>query len=447
MILLWVLGSASADRAAASLPDPAAAPPWGSSVPPVYDVLFTHIEDNTPSGPLGSPQSRQNYLVHRNALLAMGTLAQSYEVPWSLQPDWKILRAALLYEDSAMTANTGGKNFLRFLREDLGVVIDPHSHENGGYNYTDVAHLLDSLGVGGTTVIGGHIWDPALPQFQEWDRYRVPVAGLQFPWAEWRGDVLMGSGTPGHVNDPLVSGVWRPRDRDHYFEDEETGNIVAVGQWRGLLSGASELHQLYVDGTVPQALMLTCSEHINPSKLIAPGGLAALEDTLIAPLAALRAEGIVELTDFTSLIDTWRTNFGSVGFVYDPETVTGVELASGEDVGDPRDPRRARGADPLPHAWLEACGPNPTSGRVEMRYQVRVGAAFRITILDAAGREVVRVRERVEAPGSHTVDWEAGDLPSGAYYVAIAEVAPGLTGARMSHGQPRAGAIKILLLR
>ena len=111
----------------------------------------------------------------------MANLALTYGVPWSLQPDWKILQAALLYEDSALMQTTNDKNFLRYLKEDLGVVIDPHSHEGGGYNYTDVAHLLDSLGVGSTTVIGGHVWDPSLPQFQEWDRFRVPVPGEHYP--------------------------------------------------------------------------------------------------------------------------------------------------------------------------------------------------------------------------------------------------------------------------
>lgn len=48
-----------------------------------------------------------------------------------------------------MTATTGGRNFLVVLRDDYGVAIDPHSHENGGYNYADVAWLLDDLGVGG----------------------------------------------------------------------------------------------------------------------------------------------------------------------------------------------------------------------------------------------------------------------------------------------------------
>lgn len=95
----------------------------------------------------------------------MAVLARRYNMKWSLQPDWKILRAALLYEDATTMALTGGKNFLRFLRDSQHVAIDPHSHEAGGYNYTDVAFQLDSLGVGGSTVIGGHVWDPTLPQF------------------------------------------------------------------------------------------------------------------------------------------------------------------------------------------------------------------------------------------------------------------------------------------
>ena len=186
-----------------------------AQVPPIQVVLFTHIEDNTPGGTLGSSQNRQSYLMWRSKLINVANLMRNSSLPWSLQLDWKILQCALLYEDTALMQTTNGKNLFRHLKEDVGTVIDAHSHENGGYNYTDVAHLIDSLGVEPTTVIGGHIWDPALPQFQEWDRYRVPVPGERYPWAVWRGDILMGSGTPNHVNDPVVSGAWRPQDRDH----------------------------------------------------------------------------------------------------------------------------------------------------------------------------------------------------------------------------------------
>jgi len=184
-------------------------------VPPIYVVIFTHIEDNTPTGVLGTTEARQNYILWRNRLITLGNLFFQYKAKWVLEPDWKFLLAALNYEDSTLTSNTNKKNLFRYLKEDLNVAIDPHSHEKQGFNYTDVAHLLDSLGVGGSTVIGGHVWDPNLPEFAEWDRFRVPVAGSKFPWAVWRGDILMGSATPNHINDPHISGVWRPKDRYH----------------------------------------------------------------------------------------------------------------------------------------------------------------------------------------------------------------------------------------
>lgn len=292
------------------------APTAPIEVPPVYVVLFTHIEDNTPAGALETAASRTAYLNLRARLLEMGALARRLGVRWSLQPDWKFLEAARLYEDIAATASTGSLNVLRYLRDVEGVAIDPHSHENGGYNYTDVAYLLEQLGVGGSTVIGGHIWDPSLPQFQEWDRFRVPVPGRMYPQALWRGDILMGSGTPNHVNDPVVSGVWRPRDRYDYWTDDPAGNIVCVGAYKGDLAGVSELAELYRSGRVASTCMLTTSYHIKPGDIMTAAGLDQVERAVLAPLAALRSSGQVELTDFTSLVVTWRQRFGAQPCVF-----------------------------------------------------------------------------------------------------------------------------------
>ena len=295
-------------------------PPSGS--PPVQVVLFTHIEDNTPGGVLGSTASRTSYLAQRTTLLQMAALAGRYRMRWSLQPDWKMLLAALQYEDAAMRASTGGLNVLRYLRDSLGVAIDPHSHEASGYNYTDVAHLLDSLGVGGTTVIGGHVWDPALPQFAEWDRFRVPVRGSQYPAALWRGDILMGSGTPNHVNDPIVSGVWRPRNRNDYFTDDPVGNIACVGAYKGDVAGIAELVALYANRQAPATCMLTASIHVSPSEINTPAGLLAIENTIIKPVAALRDGGQVVVTDFTALVGTWKVGFGGRACTYRLGVVT-----------------------------------------------------------------------------------------------------------------------------
>lgn len=287
---------------------------------PVYVVLFTHIEDNTPAGALGSAQNRAAYLSLRTRLLEMATMAQLHGVRWSLEPDWKVLLAAQQYEDTALMSTTGGMNVLRYLQEVLGVAIDPHSHEGGGYNYTDVAHLLATLGVGGSTVIGGHIWDPGLPQFQEWDRFRAPVRGERYPAATWRGDILMGSGTPNHVNDPIISGVWRPQNRNAYFVDDPSGNIACVGAFRRDLPGITELSDLYRTGRVGPECMLTASYGIRPADIMAPGGLKAIEDNVIRPLADLREDGYIVLTDFTALIATWKQEFAGRACMYVPST-------------------------------------------------------------------------------------------------------------------------------
>jgi len=310
--LVWLLLAVATAGGCRRDPSPDAA----ETEPLVYVVLFTHIEDNTPAGALGTPVCRANYLNLRQRLIEMASLAKSLGMRWSFEPDWKFLEAARLYEDGEVMASTDGTNLLRHLRDSLGATIDPHSHENGGYNYTDVAFLLELLGVGGSTVIGGHIWDPALPQFQGWDRFRVPVYGLQYPAALWRGDILMGSGTPNHVNDPLVSGVWRPRDRDHYWEDDLNGNIACVGAWRGDIAGISELAGLYRSGQVDATCMLTASYHLTPTAITAPNGLAAIENDVLRPLASLRDNGQVVLTDFTTLVNTWKGQFNGLACIH-----------------------------------------------------------------------------------------------------------------------------------
>lgn len=298
--------------------DSGPAGPADTPDPQVHVVLFTHIEDTTPAGILGSAQSRTSYLGLRAKLIEMAQRCATHDIPWVLQPDWKMLEAARLYEDATTTATTGGKNFLRYLHEDLGVAIDPHSHENGGYNYTDVAHLLEVLGVGGSTVIGGHIWDPSLPQFAEWDRFRSPVSGLKYPQATWRGDVLIGAGTPNHVNDPLVSGAWRPQDRDNYFVDDPAGNVISLGAWHNDVAGIEELVEAYAEGTVSTDVMLTASWNINPSSLMAVNGLDQIESTVLAPIAQLRDDGKVVVTDFTTLVASWQSEYGARAFLYQP---------------------------------------------------------------------------------------------------------------------------------
>lgn len=380
--------------------------------PPVYVVLFTHIEDNCPAGTLGSEESRQNYFIWRQTLIATAELFRKNELQWVFEPDWTFLLAGLEYETDSVTTSTNGKNLFRHLKEDLGVAIDPHSHENGGYSYTDVAHLLDSLGVGGSTVMGGHIWDPTLPQFQDWDRFRVPVRGSVYPRAVWRGDILMGHGTPNHVNDPHVSGVWRPKDRDHFFEHDPAGNIVAVGQCKesrddtygSVIRYLNELTGLYASGTVPAGTMLTLTTHLSPGELNAPHSFRMIEDSILVPLARLQTQGKAKVTDFTTLVMDWENDFGSDSFIYDPDGSTPVE----------------RAGEPLPENYsLLQNHPNPFNPSTCIVFRLPVSDRVTVRVYDMMGREAAVLADRFMASGSHRLEWNASGFESGVYFCRI----------------------------
>ncbi|MBM4177105.1 MAG: T9SS type A sorting domain-containing protein [Ignavibacteria bacterium] len=371
----------------------------------VYVVLFTHIEDNLPIGVLGTTEARISYLSVRSKLIDMANLASSYSVRWSYQPDWKILLAAFIYEDSSVIATTNGKNILRYLKEDKGVIIDPHSHEKLGYNYTDVAWLLDSLGVGGSTVIGGHVWDPSLPQFQNWDRYRVPVRGTKYPWAIWRGNILMGSGTPNHTNDPQISGVWRPKDRYNYFKDDTLGNIYCIGQYKSDIASISELIALYDSGKVSNNKMLTSSYHIKPNVLTAINGITIIENTVIKPLVAMRDANKINITDFTTLINDWKTIYNSKPYIYDPNSPTKVDLA------EEHNPKEFE---------LYQSYPNPFNSQVNIGFNITRPGRVNISIFNLLGEKVaILIDKTLENVGYQKLQWNANNIPSGIYYVIM----------------------------
>ncbi|MDT8323987.1 MAG: T9SS type A sorting domain-containing protein [Bacteroidota bacterium] len=369
--------------------------------PPVGVVLFTHIEDNTPMAALDTPEARVQYERVRDGVIAFAKKVAEYGLSWSLQPDWKFLLAALRFETDLLSPATNGKALLTWLREDMGMSIDAHSHEKQGYNYTDVAHLLDSLGVGGSTVIGGHVWDPALPQFQEWDRFRVPVQGSMYPWASWRGDILLGSGTPNHVNDPVVSGIWRPLDRWHYFDDDPQANMTCVGQYTGDMEGVRELVRLRRGGAVRADSILTASLHITPSQLLLPAERRVVEDSILIPLARMRNLGDILVTDFTSLVEEWYKSYDGAASVFRPGISTDVTSK----------------AHAMPRTTELIVYPNPVRDALSATFVTAPGTTAWLGLYDVLGRLLQTIP--VAAAHAQTVSVSVADRAPGLYFLRL----------------------------
>jgi hypothetical protein len=151
--------------------------------------------------------------------------------------------------------------------------------------------------------------------------------------------------------------------------------------------------------------MLTSSYHVKPATILRPDGPSAIHDSVITPMLAMQAEGIAALTDFTSMIRAWQEEFGSRGYLYDPENPAG--------------------AGPGGSAWPPAiasvrCSPNPFTTRTIVEYDVAQARSVRLSVFDVRGREVVVLADGVKAPGSHALGWDAAGLMSGTYFLRLA---------------------------
>jgi hypothetical protein len=68
---------------------------------------------------------------------------------------------------------------------------------------------------------------------------------------------------------------------------------------------------------------------------------------------------------------------------------------------------------------LSAPYPNPFNPATVISYEVPVRGRVKVNIYNILGQEVATIAEGVVSPGSYSVVWEAGELPSGIYFVQM----------------------------
>jgi len=86
-------------------------------------------------------------------------------------------------------------------------------------------------------------------------------------------------------------------------------------------------------------------------------------------------------------------------------------------------PTAVSGATPVSPEPLQA-GPNPFTGRIEVRYVVAGAQPIRLAIHDAGGREVRVLAHNSQTPGAHTLVWDGRDhngrdVARGVYWVRL----------------------------
>lgn len=302
-----------------------------SQGPQVYFSIAVHSEEprigsaTVPATPNFSTVSKATYVQWRDAILAFAQLCATRNLPWSFQSDWNFLEGVRRFEtptgaayDATLMANTAGKNVVRYLNENLGVTLDPHSHENSGYNYADVAWLLTQLGVTPTGVVGGHVYTGT--GYQEWPKFVEDPLGLlcekySATGYRWKPVVMMGGATVNHANDPHGSGIWRPShtagttisSKEQYFTHNPAGQIAAMGHWDQDFHANDQFLRKLEAGIIPHGGKLwTLSRVLNHRDMVQPGFLTSIMPAQLDTIRRWRDAGRVTVAQYASVYAAWN---------------------------------------------------------------------------------------------------------------------------------------------
>jgi hypothetical protein len=285
-----------------------------SNTPVLHLAIATHSEDQP-----NYSANKTLYVNNRNALVAFAQLMAARNLKWNWQCDWSFLNAAYTNEvflpDANLLASTANTNIVAWLRYVMGVETDPHSHENGGYNYADVAFLFTRMGVTPSGVVGGHIYDPAYATYQNWPKFLgAGLSGMRYTNYVWRPQLLMGGGTPNHIADPVATGLWLPAGASNYLGHSPIGAIAAWGQWGE--DRFTELLDLLATNGLPTNRMWTAGFTFGQGQFTTPGYLTNVVTPIVDMLAAFRDAGRIRVVQFEEGLNIWTNEFGAIGTNY-----------------------------------------------------------------------------------------------------------------------------------
>ena len=267
-------------------------------------------------------QTRERYLANRSALVSIARTIAARGATYDFQTDWEYMNAVARWDDASVMESTSGLNVIAYLARfaPAHVAVHAHSHENLGYNYADVAYMVETMtGVPSTNLVGGYIAAPVTSA--NWERFRQPMQGARYPGYTWRPTILWGGGSGNHRNDPNASGVWRPRSHADFYTDDAAQALVNVGAYSFAsndVSGAADVVTRLINGQLEPGRMYTatimleqCDMDINPS-------IAGLVSAVLDAAAPFVARGDIVFSTLPNTVRAWREEYDSAASVLRP---------------------------------------------------------------------------------------------------------------------------------
>jgi hypothetical protein len=277
---------------------------------PIYLTIVSHNEEPDSNRYPNFVENEAAFWEHRAAVLKFAEAVTAAGAKYDWQSDWNFLQAVAKYDTG--TADTNGKNIVRYLSEDLGVEVDPHAHERN-YNYADVAYLIAQLGVEPSGVVGGFLVYPTEQSKLEylWE----PITSTLDSSYTWQAELLWGGGSPNHVSDYNVSGMWRPASNEQYLTSADTAPLPNIGGYTGTWDGVADLLAKQAAGELEAGHMYTATVMVNQDEMLDD---ATITDTVnqIQQYQAEVENGQLQWINLADAISIWMNQYQSAPTIY-----------------------------------------------------------------------------------------------------------------------------------
>ena len=304
---------------------------------PIYVTFYSHNEESWDQ----SINDFNKYNVYRNNLLERIDIINEYNATLNWQTDHSVLELMLEYETSEIMKNTNNKNILRYISEDKGIFIDPHTHK---YNLADIAYLIEELGAEPSKIIGGvRMRDCGVEEtlsLISWHQQieindNGYILGEYYDY-QWKPEILSVPGMGGHYFDDMSSGIWKPGDEENFYEHSDNNPLIYIGQgephYTNLIgethaSGAKvvqsdgeyifELIEKIQNGELESGKIYTTSIHIRDDTKSDAG--TNTNEGLVEILNILQPyvdEGLIIYKDYESVAKIWQEEYNKeINFV------------------------------------------------------------------------------------------------------------------------------------
>lgn len=154
------------------------------------------------------------------------------------------------------------------------------------------------------------IADP--PEKSDYEHLTMPIHGNHFNF-EWQARWLWGDATLLHTHDTETAGIWRPKDAEHFYVNDDSALIPCIGKYTNDIEGGYDLVERAEAGNTEPNKMLTAAIFISQGKV------AEMKQKIESDLDKLKEMQNSGKLIFASLLEVsnvWLEKYDGKGYLF-----------------------------------------------------------------------------------------------------------------------------------